>query len=142
MFHFIIWLPNIPTIVVHHNHGLFSLFYYKILKIYLRPLCSHSPKTTRHKSSMAEAEHLKYKKLTSASQKDKQNIIVNLSCTNLILFTCARCKNDVCLFREETNLRAIGSFLSIRISGRFSKEETTHCSQFFAKFLISASKLQ
>lgn len=91
---------------------------------------------------MAEDEHLKYKELTSASQKDELNIIVSVLRTSLILFTCARCKNDVCLFREETNLRAIGSFLSIRVSGKFSKEETTHCSQFFAKFLISASKLQ
>lgn len=36
----------------------------------------------------------------------------------------------------------MGIFLSVRASGKFSKDETTHCSQFLAKFLMSASKLQ
>ena len=56
--------------------------------------------------------------------------------------TCARCKKDVCRFRDDTNLRTIGIFLSVRASGKFSKDETTHCSQFLAKFLMSANKLQ
>lgn len=56
--------------------------------------------------------------------------------------TCARCKNDVCLFREDTKWRAMGSFLAARHSGRFSREEASQCSQCLAKLRISANRLR
>lgn len=55
--------------------------------------------------------------------------------------TCARCKNEVCLFRAETKRRAMGSFFAARHSGRFSKEEASQCSQCLAKFRMSANRL-
>lgn len=55
--------------------------------------------------------------------------------------TCARCKKEVCLFREDTKWRAMGSFLAARHSGRFSSDEANQRSQCLAKLRMSAKRL-
>lgn len=57
------------------------------------------------------------------------------------MLTWARCKKEVCRFKEETKRLAMGSFFSDRIFGKFSKDETIHGSQSFAKFRMSAKRL-
>lgn len=56
--------------------------------------------------------------------------------------TCARWRNEVCLFMDCANRLATGSLLCERVSGRFSREVETQFSQCFEKLRISQSNLK
>lgn len=66
---------------------------------------------------------------------------IKCSMMSILYCTCARCRKELCLFRDETKRCAMGSFLAARHSGRFSRDEVSQCSQCLAKFRMSANKL-
>lgn len=92
--------------------------------------------TTAWSNSAGRAIWKDMKTFSTSRQSAPQSLLLLWKCR-----TCARCKNEVCLFRDETKCRAIGSFLAARHSGRFSKEEASQCSQCLAKLRISANRL-